>query len=116
MHIETHSGLDIGWDLTEMRMMIMRVKGWAGLIGLRRTSIWKTWFQLKWATGVGRKGQPQGVDLSLDFWHWPGSRTSLKNPHMASEVLTGVRVELGIWRGDGNLQMLDAYHESKSVW
>lgn len=81
----------------------MRVHGWTGLIRFRGTAIGEARFQLEGAMGIRGKGQPERVDLRLDFWHGPGRGAFLQDAHVACEIFPGVGIELGIWRSNCDL-------------
>lgn len=55
---------------------------------------------------VGGESLSDGVYLLLHIGHWPRVHDLLQHPHVSREVLTGIGVQVWIWRSEGNLELV----------
>lgn len=74
--------------------------------GRVRAAVWETRLQYEGLPCVGGESLPNRVYLLLHIGHWPRVHDLFQHPHVPCEVLTGIRVQVWIWRSEGNLELV----------
>lgn len=76
---------------------------WAGLSGRVRAPIREGWLEREGLPGVSRKGLSHCIDLFLQLWHVPGFHNLFHDPHVTSEELAGISIQVRVGGNNGNL-------------
>lgn len=87
--------------------VVIGVESRRGLTGRRvRAAVREAGLQHERLPCVGRESLPNGVYLLLHIGHWPRVHDLFQHPHVPREVLTGIRVQVWIWRSEGDLELV----------